>query len=694
MKRLTIGILCAFTTAAASAQAADNDSIKTTNLNEVVIESNNQRLGAEMSTYIPTAKQKNASQTPGDLLNRMAIPQLRISPGDQIKDLTGKDIDIFIDFLPASKEDLEGMRMLDVKKVEYYVFPSDPRFQGKPRVVNFVMQKYEYGGYVKSFGWGISTNAGQLSLYSKLQYKRMTFDLAVGAFHVNQKHYGSDISETFRLPQPDGTLNTFMRHSLQDDGQQRKRTYWPTLKALYSSDKITMQNTIGANFNNDHTYNMMGHIFYQPEVDAPTEYWQREASRVNFVSYTGFWNFILNDNNSITFSPSYAYSHTRTSSLYAEAGSDQYFNAATDNSHRAGGDITYNHSFGDWGNINAMVMAVITKSDTHYTGTANQSDNAAIYRLGPGAQYSLSKGNIYGTIDIGLHWDRQEYVNFKKNSVSPWIDLSLQYSPNDRHSASVDFHHCNVTPSASDRSAAVIQSNKLMSYTGNPNLVSYRSYDVSADYSFIPSSRLSFSFFGWGCVINNRFVYDYEPTATGILRTIKQPGGGYSKWDYGATATWRLFDKRLQLTAQLNAVSVHNGAPFNHGFTDFVYAFQANYYINNFSFSGIYYSPQRIPSATNEDAWMKTKTYYMLKAGWGNASWNLQLHIFNFARWNWLSDKKETRSRYYDKTEQTTSINDHASVRLSVTYTFGFGKKIERGNEASQQSGISSGILK
>lgn len=79
------------------------DTLKLQELNEVVVEARNQRLDAEVSTYIPTAKQKNASQTAGDLLNRMAIPQLRITPNDEIKDLAGKSVDVFIDFLPASK---------------------------------------------------------------------------------------------------------------------------------------------------------------------------------------------------------------------------------------------------------------------------------------------------------------------------------------------------------------------------------------------------------------------------------------------------------------------------------------------------------------------------------------------------------------------------------------------------------------
>ena len=171
----------------------------------------------------------------------MAIPQLRISPEDEITDLAGKSVDIFIDYIPASKEDLEGMRMHDVKKVEYYDFPTDPRFQGKAHVVNFVMQKYEYGGYVKGYGWESTANSGQLNLYGKLQYKRMTFDIATGAFYINRSHSGSDTYETFRLPQPDGSVSEFERKSIQEYAKSRTRTYWPTFKALYSSDKITIQ---------------------------------------------------------------------------------------------------------------------------------------------------------------------------------------------------------------------------------------------------------------------------------------------------------------------------------------------------------------------------------------------------------------------------------------------------------------------
>ena len=249
-------------------------------------------------------------------------------------------------------------------------------------------------------------------------------------------------------------------------------------------------------------------------------------------------------------------------------------------------------------------------------------------------------------------------------------------------------------PSSSYRSSAIIQSNPLMSYTGNPDLISYGSYDAGLNYSFIPSNVFSLSAFASTWIVDNRYVYDYVPTETGILRTIKQPVGGYSQWTYGAYATLRLFEGKLQLTSQLTGKSVHNGEPYNLDKTNVNCAFQATCYLDNWNFSGLYYSTQGYPDGCMVGTWMKTKSYYRIAAGWSNSSWNLQLQFANFARWNWKSEESIMHSRYYDRIEQTYSINDHALARLSVTYTFGFGKKIQRGNEASQVSGVNSGILK
>ena len=173
-----------------------------------------------------------------------------------------------------------------------------------------------------------------------------------------------------------------------------------------------------------------------------------------------------------------------------------------------------------------MLQTIINSNRTDYSGTSSTKDNARTYRVGPGVQYSVTKGKFYGMAGVGYHWDRQKYLDYKDDSGAPWVDFSLQYSPNDRHSVRGEFHHMKSIPSSSYRSSAIIQSNPLMSYTGNPDLISYGSYDAGLNYSFIPSNVFSLSAFASTWIVDNRYVYDYVPTETGILRTIKQPGGG------------------------------------------------------------------------------------------------------------------------------------------------------------------------
>lgn len=51
------------------------------------------------------------------------------------------------------------------------------------------------------------------------------------------------------------------------------------------------------------------------------------------------------------------------------------------------------------------------------------------------------------------------------------------------------------------------------------------------------------------------------------------------------------------------------------------------------------------------------------------------------------------RSEYYDTTEIMLNGHSHALIQLSATYTFGFGKKVNRDDEPRVSGSASSGIL-
>ena len=79
------------------AQSAMTDSIKTQELNEVVVEAQMQQTSATSSTYIPNKKQKSSAQNAIDLLQQLAIPQITINLVDNtVTTLSGQNGAIYI----------------------------------------------------------------------------------------------------------------------------------------------------------------------------------------------------------------------------------------------------------------------------------------------------------------------------------------------------------------------------------------------------------------------------------------------------------------------------------------------------------------------------------------------------------------------------------------------------------------------
>lgn len=677
-----------------SAQNAETDSIRTENLNEVVVEARMQTTSATVSTYIPTSRQKNASQTGTDLIDQMGIPQLKVTLGSNIETNSGKPVAVYIDFIPASENDLKAMRMSDVRKVEYYEYPSDPRLQGNPYVVNYIMAKYEYGGYVKGFDHtNLLSYSEQLLGNVRLQYRKMTYDLMGYGWGMTNDHYGSELTETYRLPQTDGTVKVFDRYSNTTSSKERRQQYFAAFKATYNSDKIQAATQINGSINRKPHSDRNGEVVYSPADYPSTVYTSALNNTSKFLSYNGYYFLALPKGNSIAFTPSYTYSHTEQNSSYTENGYAPILNGATDNTNQVKGDLKFNHDFGRYGNLLGFVRGAYEYNRTRYRGTANSLDKAKSSRFGVGANYNITVGNFYGTTGFGWDWDRLQFGDMTDRPSSPWFDLSLQYGFREKHSVSTTFHYSSWQPSPSYKSENIIQSTPLMSYTGNPNLVPSKSYDIDLRYTWLPNNDYSFSAFAWAWIVGNRYAYDYEATSTGVLRTIKQPMGNFAQGKYGISGTLRFFDRKLMLTGQVGQVLNHNGYPYsvNHSYIDW-YA-RVRYYIGNWNFTATYISDNGSADGCMNGIWNYGKSDWYLTVGWSDSDWNIRADIINFSRWNWRSDRQKMRSKYYDTTEVMLNGQSHALIQLSATYTFGFGKKVSSDNEPGVSGAASSGIL-
>lgn len=688
-------LVCVMIASTIMAQTEVPDSVKAHELKDVIVEAQFQSTSATVSTYIPTSKQKNSSQTGFELLGRMAIPRLSLGNGRDVKTASGNPVDIFIDFVLASEQDLTGMRISDVKKVEYYDFPEDPRFQGKAHAINFIMHKYEYGGYLKAYANEFFiANSGQLNLYSKIQYKRMTYDIAVGGYYQKGSHDFNNTVETYRLPMDYGAIKQFKRYSDTDNADSRQRYFWPTFKTLYNTDKITLSNTLGANFDNRPKNNTSGSVCFFPADFTQTDFVRESNRRENYITYNGYWNFILPHGNVINFAPYYSYSHTRENSRYEETGTPEILNMASDNSHKATGTLRFKHDFGKWGDLTISLMGIYTNNKTHYEGSSSDIERLATLRIGLGVSYGFSSNKFYGMIGIGLTYDHTKYNDISENETQPWADLSLQYAFNNKSSISAEFHHMSALPSLSYRSSSIIQSNPLMSYTGNPNLTPFRSYDLGISYLWLPNNKFSLSVFGSGYIATNRFAYVYKASSDGILRTIQQPLGNYYQGSYGVNGTLRLLNGNLQISGQLAHIIIKSGEPYDWTKSHLNWYLQSFYYLKQWHFGLQYQSDRASTDGFVKGTWNKCKSAYTAIFGWGNLSWSFQAQLANPFRWNWRQGTSTLNSKSYDFRTTKYSPDYHCYIYVAATYTFGFGKKVNIGDEATQQFGAGDAILK
>ena len=152
---------------------ADTDSIK--ELGEIVVVADWQHTSSAKTVYIPDGNQKSTASDGISLLSRMNIPQLSVNPiAATVKTADNQDVSLFVNFHPATDDDISGLNPSDVKRIEYLSFPVDPRFRRAPHVINFITHSYTYGGYTKLSGkQRFMVNSGYASLYSKLACGRM-----------------------------------------------------------------------------------------------------------------------------------------------------------------------------------------------------------------------------------------------------------------------------------------------------------------------------------------------------------------------------------------------------------------------------------------------------------------------------------------------------------------------------------------
>lgn len=698
--RIITSISCATIAIAAMAQTATPDSVKTRELDEVVVEAQMQRTSSTSTTYIPTGKQKNASQNAVDLLRQMAIPQIQINPvSEAVTDNAGGEVAIFINYLEASKEEMEGLRTPDVKKVDYIEFPTDPRFRGAQRVINIIVHQYAYGGYTK-----LTTNENFLvgfssrnNIFSKFSYKKMTYDLYVGANNWNNHHIGNNVKGIYSLKNADGNDYQLIRTESLDGSHYKQNQYPVTFRATYASDKIQIRNTVGFTHLGIPVYDERGNLTYQPRSEQNYTFNRSNPNRNNSLAYQGSFFLSLPNQFSIDISPRFNYMHSNDYLKYFTSNTPEIVRNARENAYNYRVDAYLQKRIGQKHTAMFGVNGGDNINRLRYSGTNSYYDrfhNAFVAGL-LGYQLASKKVRLYA--DAGVYWSQSDINGVVYTDTYPFVHLNVRYSPNSKNAFSAFLQYANATPGINQKSPDVLQDNEYMFVTGNPLLENSRNLMFNLGYTWMPNNTFGLNAFGNFNSFFNRQLLTYEPYNNGmaIIKTYRN-SGNFLKGEIGFAVNWKLLGGKLQLYASLCEAKTDfykSTGIYGNSYNPFNITTQATYYLNSFYFQAYYQSPDK-QMFTSSPQIHKDRNFHSFTVGWDNSDWNVRLMVANIFNKGWSSADIVTESPLYTEFRENIGTTSHPRINVTVTYTFGYGKKVQRGNEVGEQSGANSAIMK
>lgn len=702
LKIVVLAISCVLSATTALAQSESSDTVKTQELKEVVIEGRSQRVIDNGVEFIPSKRVKKMAIDAFHILSLMNVPQLDVTPGStKIKTFSGQDVVLFIDYVLASDEDLQGIRTEDIVKIEVLKYPGDPRFQGYANVVNFIMRKYEWGGYTKITANGAVISKDEVSglLYSVLSMKNWRLDANVSGAMTHEDNGAVYEKSTFR--------DIFIGNEHYDEISRTERSgedflkqtnsQSASLRAMYTTNSSQMIHLISFyRSGNPHTY-CKSNVAYSDNLFTSSSSEDKLSGQTISPSVSGDYYFKLSDKDVIQASWKFAYGSIRRNSVYQVDLMPSIVNINRESSFVPNANFAYARNFSHNNSLTTSLITYNSIFNTEYSGSY------------AGVQKMLSSENLLlleyrQSWQCGLHMFSRlgaSYVHSRLNGENilrqwnPRLGMQLHYNIDSRNMVSLEGWWGNNHPSPSICNTALVQSNELLWLQGNPDLRNTTFVTAIASYIFLPTNKLnmaaSMDYYGYLDKVTDQY-YDLAGH-DGLVRK-KINSGDFHRLAANISANLKLLNNSLSLRAVCKYIFCKSTGIDAQTLNCVSANFQANYYFKNFSFMLYYSTPfQSLPwYAGGMRLGYKSKYGLMINYAVGDFKAGLTLHNV-FAR-DFKCYYDFDSERYSMHGWNVSSDNPGRTIELTLSYTLPYGKKINRNFELNTGSATESAILK
>lgn len=440
-------------------------------LGEVTVTANRIINKVDRQIILPDSMQIKSSVNAFDLLSNMSLARLNIDPVNQTLKVANEDVQLRINGVRATVQEVAALRSKDILRVEYFEDPG-VRFgnENVGAVINLIVDRQKnYGGYVSIDGRNSPfVGFGNDNITFKMNNKASEFGLN---YFVNYRSYDkrwSDVSETLNFPN-----NPIYREQQGVEAPMQYQYHRFNLSYnLTSVDKYVF-NVVFKNqlYNYDNTSDFNN--FYSDKADQTFS-----SSQNNGLEYAPaldiYFKRELRNKQSIAVNVVGTYINSDNERNYHESGKSvtttDIYNKVDGNKYSVIGEAVYEKQLADMtfsaGAKHMQGFAEnIYKGNTDTKKEMKNSDSYAFAQL----QGKIAKkfGYTFGLGGTRI-WFKEGVNNATFYTFRPSVQVSYQL--NDNLSLKYSFVVNNRTPSLGQLSDVVQQTDAYQISRGNPNL--------------------------------------------------------------------------------------------------------------------------------------------------------------------------------------------------------------------------------
>ncbi|WP_298949181.1 TonB-dependent receptor [uncultured Alloprevotella sp.] len=450
-------------------------------LKEVCIVAERVKYSLNKQIIYPSKEQLKTSGSAYDILQKLPIPLLYVNPilRNIISLDPSGDIQIRINDIVASDNDLATLNPLDIKRIEIIRHPGMRYGTDLALVVNVIIQrsntKLSAGGNLSN---ALLLTNGSNNLYGT--YNRKHAQLVFSQIENYQffKHFSTDEKRTYIMP----TGNYHHLHIQDLSAIHQALTHGTTIKYNLSiENKFVFQTQVSLNLHNNPKQSATQMI----EEDGLANYSTAKYTKDTY--YSPSINLYLKKHmpqqREMIFNVVGTYINSSYAYIYEQSKQQRYDYAVKGNKYSLISEMRFNKN---WTNY---VFAAGIRNDISYTSNKYTDLNKSITTMHNTntnlfLQLDAQWKKFTSRISIGASHLYYSQDQFKYHRLNFRPDIALYYSLSPRFNLGYNFILRPELPNLSYQNNAIIQLDKWERRIGNPNLKPYNHIENSLSISY------------------------------------------------------------------------------------------------------------------------------------------------------------------------------------------------------------------